>query len=93
MGFDDVPRESAIEREAMRFAESRGWFQVKLMRCSINGMPDRLLVRNSRVIFIEFKRSRKGPRIQQKRRHNDLRSHGAETYVIDNLEAAKELLR
>jgi hypothetical protein len=89
----DNPLESSIEKEAMAYAESRGWFQIKIMRASIRGFPDRFLVRDGVVILIEFKRHGKGPTVQQTKRHTELRAHGCTVYVIDNPDEAKRILR
>lgn len=86
-------RESELERAAMQFAEAHGWWQIKIERASKNGYPDRELIRNGRTIRIEFKRPGEKPSPQQRRRHDEIRAHGGEVYVIDNIEVAKELLR
>lgn len=86
-------RESEIEQAAMDYAEWRGWWQVKIMRASRNGVPDRVLIRAGRVIFIEFKRDGEEPTPQQIKRHAEMRAHGAEVFVCDNLADAKRILR
>lgn len=92
---DTMPkiRESVIERKAMEYAESRGWWQIKIMRASKNGYPDRELIRNGRTVRIEFKAPGQKPSLQQLKRHQEIRDHGGEVFVIDNLEEAKALLR
>lgn len=86
-------RESEIEQQAMDYAEFRGWWQIKIMRASRNGVPDRLLIRRGRVIFIEFKREDELPDRQQLRRHAEIRAQGIEVFVCDNLADAKRILR
>lgn len=86
-------RESVIEHDSMKYAERMGWWEVKLMKCSKNGMPDRLLMRNGRVIFIEFKRPGEEPDKQQRKRHAEIRAHKIEVYVVDRVDDAVEILR
>lgn len=63
------------------------------MMASKNGVPDRLFLRDGRYVWIEFKRPGEEPRAQQERRIRDMRSHGAEVFVCDNLDDAKKVLK
>lgn len=86
----DTPvREIEIERPASEFAESRGWFEVKIMATSKRGFPDRFFARHGRVVLVEFKRPGEVASKQQQRRHQELRDHGVEVMTIDNLEVAR----
>ena len=88
-----VDRESKVEKEACEYAERRGWMVVKLMMCSIDSMPDRMFLRKGVVIFIEFKRPGKEATVKQAKRHRDIQAKGIKTYVCDDLDEAKEILR
>ncbi len=79
--------ESRIEEKVQEFAEARGWLVRKLKWIGRRGAPDRLYLRNGRVVFPEFKQKGKPPNPQQAREHERLRNHGAEVVVIDNIEA------
>ena len=92
MTIEQIPLESEIERPAHEFARSRGWFAEKIMRTGRRGFPDHIFIRNGRVIFIEFKRPGELPRPQQVKRHREMRCHGAEVFVIDSLDEAREVL-
>lgn len=85
--------ESEIEKPACAYAESRGWWESKYVSPGKRAVPDRLFIRRARVIFIEFKRPGEDLRPQQKKRIREMREHGAEVFVCDNLEYAKEILR
>lgn len=85
--------ESKVEGESMRYAERRGWWQAKFVSPNQRGVPDRILIRAGRVIFIEFKRHGEEPTRQQLKRHREMREHGAEVFVIDTLEEAMEILK
>lgn len=86
--------ESRIERESCDYAIARGWFEVKLEKCSKDGIPDRLLARKPEgVVLIEFKRPGDGElSAAQQRRIKTLREHGVTVYVVDSLEQAKKIL-
>lgn len=85
--------ESVIEKEAVKYAKKRGWFVVKLMRCDINSMPDRLFHRKGFTMYIEFKAPGKPADSQQALRHQQIRGHGIPVHVIDDLGEARVLLR
>lgn len=82
-------RESKIEREASQYAESRGWTQIKIMKASKRGFPDRMYARKGVIVFVEFKKPGEVETKQQARRHDELRSEGFTVYVIDNMEVAR----
>ena len=75
-------RESVIERKCILIAKARNWMEVKLERCNKNGMPDRMLMKNGRLIFIEFKNDKGALSEIQKHRHEELRKHGMRVYVV-----------
>lgn len=88
-----TPLESSVERDACAYAEKRGWMVFKFVSPGRRGVPDRLFIRNGRHLFIEFKRLDAEARKQQEKRHREMREHGAEVHVVDNLKDAYELLR
>lgn len=91
--MDEVDGESTLESQASAFAIKRGWFEVKLMRCNIDSMPDRLYHRRGYTMYIEYKRFGEGPNPKQAKRHRELRAKGIPVHVVDNLEAAYDLLQ
>lgn len=90
---NETDGESDIESQSCKFAVKRGWFEVKLMRCNIDSMPDRLFHRRGYTMYIEFKRWGEEPTPKQLKRHRELRKHGIPVHVVDNLEAAYDLLQ
>ena len=87
-------RESGLQSMCREYAELRGWFCEKTEGKSKNGFPDFMFIRKGRVVFVEFKRDPdEEPTTQQKRRHRQMREHGAEVHVIDNFETFCELFR
>lgn len=88
-----MTREIEIERPASVYAESRGWFEVKIMQTSKRGFPDRFYARKGRIVLVEYKAPGEKPTAQQLKRHSELRAQGVEVHVIDNLEDAHALFR
>ena len=80
--------EKDIEAVGMKFAQRRGWFEVKIERTSKRGFPDRFMARKGRVILVEWKRNGEEPTTQQLKRHAELRAAGVEVFWFDNLEDA-----
>ena len=68
-------------------AEKNGWLTKKLSFIGERGAPDRLFVKNGRVMFVELKRpgELEETSANQKRVIRQLLSAGAEVHVIDNL--------
>lgn len=80
-------RESKIETDVCRAARAAGWLPFKFASPGQRGVPDRLFIRDGRVIFIEFKAPGKRATKLQNYLHDKMRSHGAEVFVIDSLGA------
>lgn len=85
-------RETEVEGPARDYAKSRGWYTDKIMRTGRKGFPDHFFARQGRIILIEFKRPLEEPTIQQLKRHKELRAHGVEVFVVDNLDDARRVL-
>lgn len=84
--------ESELERDHRSRAIEAGWMVVKIMRASPNGFPDRLYLRDGRYVLIEWKRPGKPATPQQIKRHKEIRAHGGEVYVVDNVVEANRIL-
>ena len=48
-------RERDIEKKACDLAKAAGWLVFKFVSPAQRGVPDRIFIRDSRVVFIEFK--------------------------------------
>jgi len=88
-----TPLESSIEADAITYAERHGWWIAKFVSPGLRGVPDRIFIRDGRVLFLELKRPGEEPTRQQLKRHREMRAHGAEVQWVDNLADAYELLR
>ena len=80
-----IRSESDIESKVIQYAETKGVLQVKLNLIGRSGWPDRMLLYKGAVAFIEFKRAGEKPRELQKHIHEQLRRHGFNVYVVDQI--------
>jgi len=86
-------RESAIEGFVCRTAKEAGWLVFKFVSPSNSGVPDRIFIKDGRVVFIEFKAPGKKPTKLQERIIGKIRNAGVEVYVCDNVEDARNALQ
>lgn len=84
--------ESPLEEWACGLAADNGWLVRKLKWIGRRNAPDRLFVKQGRVVFIEFKRPGATARPTQGRELDRLLSAGAEAYVVDNPLRALDIL-
>ncbi|MDX9798989.1 MAG: VRR-NUC domain-containing protein [Bacteroidales bacterium] len=47
--------ESKFEQSWSEKAKKKGWYSVKIIQASKNGMPDRMYLKNGMIFFVEFK--------------------------------------
>ena len=85
----DTVRESHIENACVAFAKRKGWMVRKVHFVAHRGAPDRLFIRNGRLVWVEFKAPGKKPRPDQLAEIERLQSEGLEVEVIDNVDDFK----
>lgn len=86
-------RESAIQAKIRKYAILHGWCVVKLITCSVNGLPDLLLMKAPRrVLFIEVKGLMGIVSDLQYHRINELRAMGFEVIVAKSIDDVKEAI-
>lgn len=74
--------ESDFERKWCAKATKKGWLCIKNIHLSINGIPDRTLLKDGKVLFVEFK-AKKGKLSEiQKYRIKQLRAMKFHVMVI-----------
>ncbi|HOO79022.1 MAG TPA: VRR-NUC domain-containing protein [Lachnospiraceae bacterium] len=78
--FDEI--ESSVEDHLYKLCQKYDIFCIKLLP-SKSGIPDRILIGNGKVIFIELKSPGKKPRPLQVAIIKQMRAHGAIVYVLD----------
>lgn len=92
--INNPQRESLIEKKSKLLAEQRGWFQLKIEKCNKRGFPDRMFIKDGRVIFVEFKNERGRLSEEQKRMIQSLRDdYQAQVWVISSLGEANEVFK
>jgi hypothetical protein len=90
--------ESDVRNKARDWAKANGWLVYPFASPSNRSVPDRIYIKDSRVVFIEFKQpsqpGRPGGRLTkgQERKIKELRDAGAEVHVTDSVEDAKMIL-
>lgn len=84
--------EAAIEKPVCHRAEKAGWFCRKVAWPGRNGAPDRVFIKDGRVVWIEFKRPGEKPRLSQTLEHDRMKAAGAEVYTCDSVVEALKIL-
>lgn len=87
-----VRSETSIEQRQRLDAVAAGWFVEKIIRTSRNGFPDRFYAKDGRVVLIEWKKPRGTLQKIQEVRIKELRDHGVEVHVVDNVDDANRVL-
>jgi len=84
--------EIEIEWAVVCAARAAGWFVAKLDFVETRGAPDRMFIKDGRVVFIEFKRP--GGRLSgiQKKMIRQLEAVGAEVHVAYSTPEAMRVL-
>ena len=86
-------RESYIEKKACEIATKHGWLTRKLKFIGRDGAPDRMFIRDGRVLFVEFKAPGKVPRPEQEHEIHALKTFGALVAVVDSIGFAEVLFQ
>ena len=84
--------ERDLEAACRSWAEARGWRCYKLTSPGTRGFPDRLFVRDGRIVFVEFKTKTGRVSHHQKRRIAELEADGCEVAVVRSLDEFVELM-
>jgi Holliday junction resolvase len=78
--------ESKIQTKIKKKLEAEGWLVIKLIRTSVNGIPDILALKNSKAIFIEVKQPTGKISEVQKLRIKQLQEQGFEVKIWQDYE-------
>jgi len=73
--------ESARQTKIKKQLEKEGYFVIKLIKTSINGIPDLMALKNGETIFIEVKQPKGVLSEIQKYRIKELREKGFLVYI------------
>lgn len=84
--------EAQLQGKMIKCAESAGYYVIKLMHTNKNGIPDLMLIKKGRALFIEVKREGQKARPLQEFRIKELHSYGCRAYCFDSLEEMEAIL-
>jgi hypothetical protein len=84
--------ESKIQASCIKYAKSKGWFVLKIIKCNINGMPDSALFKDGTTIFVEYKAINGIQSELQKYQQKLLENQGFKYYLVNNLNYFKEIV-
>jgi hypothetical protein len=84
--------EKIIEKKFVSEVKKRGGIAIKFVSPTLNGMPDRLVLIDGKVGFVEVKALNQKPRPLQVTRHRLLKKLGFKVYVLDNINQIKTII-
>ena len=85
--------ESEIEKEIVRYVQSRGGMCLKWVSPGFTGVPDRIiLMPGGKIFFAELKRPGEKLRPRQKRVRDQLTALGAVVLRVESVEDLKEVI-
>ena len=87
-----MTRESTIENYLVERVKAMGGECRKLRWIGRNGAPDRIVMLNGQVIFIELKAPGEKAKPHQVREHERMRRMGQRVEVVDSCERVDEVL-
>ena len=87
-----ITKESSIQTAINKLLAENGWFVVKIMMASKNGIPDLMAIKNGKTIFIEVKNEIGRLSKIQEYRIKEMQQHGAEVIVARSKEEIKPYL-
>lgn len=79
-------KEAAIQKKIKETHEKDGWLVVKIIQTTMNGIPDLLLIKDGRVIFVEVKQKKEKSTPLQEYIQNKIRSKGIDVFETCNPE-------
>ena len=85
-------KERDIEQALKSRIVALGGVCWKLVCPGTTGVPDRICLMGSQVVFVEVKAPGKKPRPIQRRRMSQLAAHGFTALVVDSVDGIKEVL-
>ena len=84
--------ESKLQASCIKYAKSKGWYVLKVIKCNISGFPDSVLFKDGKTIFIEFKSEIGKQSELQKYQQKQLEAQGFKYYLVNNLNYFKEIV-
>lgn len=85
-----LPLEKHLESKIVKWCKDNKFLCIKFTSLSTRGLPDRLIIGDGRVVFVEIKRKGKKPREYQEYMINLMKRKGADVFWCDNFESFEE---
>lgn len=85
-------REAKIEEYLKEKVERLNGMYIKFSSPGTNGVPDRIIILEGKVYFVELKAPGKEPRKLQKFIHAEMLKRGVKVYIIDSLEGVVKFI-
>lgn len=85
-------KESQVEKKLREKTERINGIYFKFSSPGTNGVPDRLVLLNGKVYFVELKAPGKKPRKLQLYMHEEMRKRGFKVWVIDDLKGVEKFI-
>lgn len=77
-------KEALIQKKIKERHEKDGWLVVKLIQTTMNGIPDLLMIRHGKMVFVEVKQEGKISTPLQEYIQNIIRSKGVDVFETSN---------
>ncbi len=84
--------EKKINKKSYDVAKANSWYSRNYKTPTNKGAPDRIFIKEGRVVFIEYKRVGKVPTKLQRQVAAEMLDHGAEVWWTDTVRGTKEIL-
>ena len=84
--------ESKIQASCIKYAKSKGWFVLKIIKCNINGFPDSVLFKDGNTIFVEYKAEKGSQSKLQEYVESELVKQGFKYYLIRDLKEFQKII-
>ena len=85
--------EKKLEKHCTHVAKANGWWHRKFSSPSNRGVPDRIFLKEGKVIFIEFKAPGNKPTTLQDYEMHLIGKKGGNVFWVDNVQDFKSILR
>ena len=86
-------RESALERKVVKWCSEHGVLTYKFVSPNNRGVPDRIIICNGHILFLELKQPGKKPTKLQLREMRRLQDAGCWVDASDNWQHCCDVLR
>lgn len=85
--------ERSVEAGLLEKVKKHGGLCYKFVSPGCSGVPDRVIITEGRVIFVELKQTYGRLSPIQKRTHERMRYHGAEVHTVYGSEGVNKLVK